>query len=89
MAKAQPRRVWLHRGRAVAWVVFGVVSASLGWANSIALVWFASVYANVVSDWGAGEAADDSAVLARFDAMDRKLARLDEIDAKLPRLLDQ
>ncbi len=70
------RRVWFHRGRAIAWVLFGAWSFVTGWADSIALVWFASVYANVISDWTAGEAADDREVMARLDAIDAKLSRL-------------
>jgi hypothetical protein len=45
----------------------------------VTLVWIASLYANVVSDWTAGEAADDRAT---FD-------RLDTIEAKLDALLEQ
>ncbi len=70
------RRVWFHRGRAILWAAFGALSLVTGWANSIALVWFASVYANVVSDWTAGEAADDREIIGRLDAIDAKLARL-------------
>lgn len=71
-----PGRVWFHRGRAVLWAVFGGVSFMTGWANNIALVWFASIYANIVSDWGAGEAADDTEVLERLDAIAARLDRL-------------
>lgn len=71
-----PWRVWLHRGRAVLWAIAGVASFPLGWANSVALVWFASVYANVVSDWGAAEAADDREVLDRLDRIEEILREL-------------
>ncbi len=70
------RRVWFHRCRAGAWLLFGVVSFVAGWASSIALVWLASVYANVVSDLGAAEAADDGEVTARLDRIDAKLDML-------------
>lgn len=61
--------VWLHRSRAAAWAALGALSFPLGWANSVVLVWIASVYANVVSDWGAGEAADDRRVLDELAAV--------------------
>lgn len=79
MAK-QPPRVWFHRGSAVAWLAFGVTAFALGWAESITLVWAASVYANVKSDWGAAEAADDAQLLKRLDEV---MAKLEKIEAKL------
>lgn len=54
------RRVWFHRARAVAWAIVGTLSFPLGWANSVVLVWIASLYANISTDWGAAEAADDT-----------------------------
>ena len=57
------RRVWIHRSRAVAWAVVGALSFPLGWANSVVLVWIASLYANVSTDWGNGEAADNTEVI--------------------------
>lgn len=62
-------KVWFHRSRAVLWALIGAVSFLLGWQNSVVLVWVASVYANVVSDWGAAEAADDRKVLQRLDQL--------------------
>jgi hypothetical protein len=50
-------------------VVIGALSFPLGFSDNIAIVWLASVYANVVSDLGAGEAADDSAVLAKLEQL--------------------
>lgn len=52
-------KVWFHRIRAGIWLLIGIASFPLGWASNVAVVWAASVYANVVSDWGASEAADD------------------------------
>lgn len=73
------RRVWFHRSRAITWALVGVLSFVFGWQNSVVLVWLASVYANVISDWTAGEAADD-----------RKLIdRLAHIEAQLDALLAQ
>jgi hypothetical protein len=75
-------KLWLHRARACAWVVLGAVSFMLGLENSVALVWFASLYANVVTDWGAAEAADDRRVLARLEEMDERLQRIEAALAK-------
>lgn len=65
--------VWLHRGRACCWAVIGALSFVFGWQNSVALVWSASVYANIVSDIGAAEAADDRRVTDRLDRIERLL----------------
>lgn len=70
------RKVWFHRTRAMAWVVIGGLSFPLGWANSVALVWIASLYANISTDYGNGEAADDRAVTDRLDRMEAKLDAL-------------
>jgi len=69
------RRVWFHKARAVAWAVLGLVSFFMGWQNSVALVWGASVYANVVSDWTAGEAADDREIVERLRRIERQRGR--------------
>lgn len=70
------RRVWFHRARAVAWALAGVAAFAFGWESSVAFVVVASVYANVVSDWGAAEAADDRDLVDRLDAIDAQLRRL-------------
>jgi hypothetical protein len=64
-------RVRFARARALAWAVVGVVSFPLGWAESVVLVWIASVYANVASEMATGEAADDRAVTDRLDRIER------------------
>ncbi len=69
-------RVRFARLRALAWAVVGVLSFPLGWANSVVLVWIASVYANVASEIAAGEAADDEAVLTEVRALRREMASL-------------
>lgn len=56
-------RVWFNRLSAVGWAVAGVVAFPLGWAYSVAFVTIASVYANVKTDWGTAEAADNREVL--------------------------
>jgi hypothetical protein len=69
-------RVRLARLRAIAWAVVGIVSFPLGWANSVVLVWIASVYANVASEVAAGEAADDEAVLTELRALREQVETL-------------
>lgn len=72
-------KVWFHRTRAILWVLVGVLSFVFGWQNSVVLVWIASLYANVSTDWGNGEAADD-----------RELTEtLTRVEAKLDALLEQ
>ena len=44
------RVVWFHRCRATLWALAYPATVALGVADSVALVWFASCYANVVSD---------------------------------------
>lgn len=70
------KRVWFHRISAFGWALAGIMSFPLGWAASLAFVVIASVYANVKSDWGAAEAADDREVLERLD---RLQATVDEL----------
>jgi len=69
-------RIWFHRSRSIAWALVGALSFPLGWANSIVLVWIASLYANVASDWAASEAADDREVLERLDRIEDLLRSL-------------
>ncbi len=73
MPRLPQLKVWFHRSRALAWIIVGAVSFPLGWANSVVLVWIASVYANTISDWTAGEAADDRAILERLDRIEQLL----------------
>lgn len=68
-------KVWFHRSRAIAWAMVGIVSFPLGWASNIALIWCASLYANVFTDWGAGEAADDTAITDRLDRIELLVRR--------------
>lgn len=78
-------RVWFNWISAGLWLCFGIVSFPLGWANSVALVWIASVYANTKTDWGAAEAADDHAVLERLDRIERLLLRDRRVRRRLVR----
>jgi hypothetical protein len=66
-------RVWFHRSLAALWLVFGILSFFMGWQESVALVWLASVYANTVGHWSAAEAADDHTLMDRLDSIERKL----------------
>lgn len=67
------KRVWFNYISAGFWLVLGALSFPLGWANSVAVVWLASVYANVKTDVGAAEAADDHKVTDRLDRIERIL----------------
>jgi hypothetical protein len=61
--------VWVNKGSAIAWAIAGVLSFILGWAYSVAFVTIASIYANVKTDWGTAEAADDRTVLDAIDQL--------------------
>lgn len=74
-------RVWQYRARAVAWAVVGVLSFMFGWANSVLLVWIASLYANIGTDLGSAEAADNRELIERLD-------RLEETQRRILELLD-
>ena len=70
------RRKWFHISAGVAWLIFWGVSVWQGWQEAIALVWFASVYANAVGHWSGAEAADDKAVLERLDRIEALLLQI-------------
>lgn len=76
-------KVWFHRSRAILWAIVGALSFPMGWANSVTLVWVASLYANVATDWGSAEAADDRQVLQRLDEILERLDRLEQIAESL------
>jgi hypothetical protein len=63
--------MWVHRSRAIAWVVIGVVAFLVGWHEAIWLLWIASVYANVESAWTTGEAVDHRDITCRLDRIER------------------
>lgn len=71
-------RVWFHRSRALVWVGAYVLTVYLGETGSVALVWFASVYANSVTDWSAAEAADDRGIMDKLEEISTRLARLED-----------
>lgn len=74
-----PWPVWFGRARAAAWFVGGVVAMLLGKTDSVALVWWASVYANIESGMATAQAADDREVLAEVRALRGDVARLESI----------
>lgn len=80
-------KVWFHRIRAVLWAIGGALAFPLGYANSVALVWFASVYANVFTDWGAAEAANDKAVQDHISRLEQKVDNLTAMVLELRRKL--
>lgn len=61
--------MWFHRSRAALWLCVGVASFIFGWENSVVLVWLASLYANIVSDWTAAEATDDRHLVEEMEAL--------------------
>jgi len=71
-------KVWFHRSRALFWLVAGLLSFPLGWANAVWFVTVASIYANIESGWATSEAADDSAVLAALEDIKERLDRIEE-----------
>lgn len=57
-----------HRFCALVWVGL-LLPALVWWPESVAFVIVASVYANVKSDWGAAEAADDRRLQRQVDLL--------------------
>jgi hypothetical protein len=66
----------VHRTLAVCWLIIGAASFALSWQDSVVLVWIASVYANVMSSFGAAAATDDRAVLEELRALREKVDAL-------------
>lgn len=76
------RKVLFHRASAVFWAVL-IFPAYLWWRDSVAFVIAASIYANVKSDWGAAEAADNRDVIQRLEGIENKQAEiLDKLGEK-------
>lgn len=69
-------KVWFGRARAFTWLAIGAVAWLLGATDSVALIWWASVYANVESGFATAEGADDRAVLAELKAIRAELAEI-------------
>jgi hypothetical protein len=65
-------RVWFHRISAIVWLAL-TPAALIWWPNSVAFVIIASIYANVKSDWGAAEAADNRELREQLDRIEQQL----------------
>ncbi len=76
------RTVWFHRASAVVWLLL-TVPALVWWSESVAFVIVASIYANVKSDLGAAEAADDRQVMDELHRVEELLG------GRCPRCGDQ
>jgi hypothetical protein len=75
-------KVWFGRARAATWLLVGAAAQALGLTDSVALVWWASVYANVESGFATAEGADDRQVLAELRALRAEIAEIrDDIRA--------
>lgn len=82
------RKVWFGRARAAFWALLGLVSIPLGWSSSVALVWAASVYANVESGFATSEAADDRAVRGEVRELRAELRELKAMLSEVRAMLD-
>jgi hypothetical protein len=72
------RKVWFHRFSAAVWAAIGGLAFVFGLQNSVVMVWLASVYANVKSDWGAAEAADNREVLRQLSEIKILIQEINE-----------
>lgn len=79
MTTKTPRAVWFGRARAAAWLLAGLLAQVFGLTSSVALVWWASVYANVESGMATATAADNREVLQEVRALRGDVARLESI----------
>lgn len=70
------KAVWFNRACAVGWTI-SLVPALVWWKDSIVFVIIASVYANIKSDWGVAEAADDQNVEQKIEALEDRLIRIE------------
>ena len=73
--ESMTRKVWFHRAGAVFWALMAV-PAFIWWLDAIWFVIAVSLYANIKSDWGAAEAADNREVIERQQRIEAKLDRL-------------
>lgn len=67
------RAVWFNRISALVWLGLSI-PAFLFWRDSVMFVIAASIYANVKSDVGAAEAADDRTVLDKLAEIEERLS---------------
>lgn len=73
------KRVWFNKASAVLWALAGIAAFPLGWAYSVAFVTIASIYANVKTDWGTAEAADDRPIMAELKKLRAEVRELREL----------
>ena len=82
-------KVWFHRSRSIVWGI-SLIPAILWWQTSILFVIVASVYNNVVSDWAASEAADDSVVTEQMEALEKRLEqKMDQMEKRILRAIGE
>jgi hypothetical protein len=74
--------IWFHRIGAILWTLM-IIPSMIWWKDAVWLVIIASLYANIKSDWGAAEAADDRQVL---ECLRQVLERLDELEQKIDQI---
>lgn len=75
MPRPGRRKVWLHRGLAVFFLLLAYPAAKW-WAESILFVILLSLATQVSTEWGAAEAADDTELADRLTRIEEHLARL-------------
>lgn len=82
MKLTMKQKIWFNKVSAVFWLCLGLVSFLFGWQDAVVLIWIASVYANVKSDWGVAEAADDTKIMSALDTITKeiKLLRQEVLD---------
>jgi hypothetical protein len=71
MARKTNWKVWFGRVRAIAWLIGGLVALLAGATDSVALVWWASVYANAESGFATAEASNNKEVMEKLDRIER------------------
>lgn len=69
------RKILFHRFSAAIWALL-LVPALIWWKDSVTFVILASIYANVKSDWGAAEAADERELVQRLARIEEELVML-------------
>jgi len=68
-------RVTFHRISAATWALL-LIPSLIWWRDSVTFVIIASIYANIKSDWGAAEAADEHEVLQRLARIEEELTMI-------------